>query len=528
MYGDTAAFSLLPRALALLVLLQFGCAKVGPDYVRPPVQVSPQWMGNESPFVDRSRAEDREWWRSFNDPVLDRLIDTAHRQNLSLRIAGVRVIEARAQLGVAVGRLYPQGQQVFGSLEYNRPSQNATFGSFLSGTYTQDQIGLSASWEIDFWGKFRRAIESADAALMASVADYDDVLVSLTSDVAATYILLRTLERRIGIAAKNVEAQTEGLRIAEARLRAGATSERDVEQARTILNDTRSAIPALQAQLQQARNALCILLGLTPGSLADMLAGPAPIPVAPPVVAVGIPADLLRRRPDIRSAEYQAMAQAAQIGVAKADLFPAFSLSGTFGFLSTDLERSNLGDLFRWSSRTYVAGPSISWNIFHYGRIVNSVRVEDARFQELLLFYQNTVLRAQQEVEDALAAFLRAQEQAEFLARSAESARGSLDLAAAQYRGGAVDFTTVLTSQQALLNEQDRLVSTLGEISRNLVGVYRAMGGGWQIREGTDLIPEDLKEVMAKRSDWGDLLSPSVYLPRPSEEQERLVRAPDW
>lgn len=516
--------------ILILALIQFGCTKVGPDYVRPDVHVSAQWMEAEDSRVSQAVADHREWWHSFNDPVLDRLIDTAYRQNLSLKIAGVRVLEARAQLGVAVGRLYPQNQQVFGSLEYNRQSQHSNFGSFQggSGAYTQDQIGLTASWEIDFWGKFRRAVESADAALMATVADYDDALVSLTADVAGAYILMRTLEKRIEIGLQNVEAQAEALRIAEARLRAGVNSERDVEQARTILNNTQSTIPALRAQLKQARNGLSVLLGLAPGNLNEILDGPYAIPTAPLAVALGIPADLLRRRPDIRSAEYQAMAQAARIGVAKADLFPAFSLSGTFSFLSTTVGRSTLADMFSWDSRSYVAGPSARWNLFNYGRIVNSVRVQDARFQELLLAYQDSVLRAQQEVEDALIAFLRSQEQAEFLVRSSESARAALRLATAQYREGAVDFTTVLTAQQVLLNEQDRLVSTLGDISRNLVGVYRALGGGWQIREGMDLIPEDLKEVMARRTNWGDLLSPAVYMPPSSEERKRVIRPPDW
>ncbi len=280
--------------------------------------------------------------------------------------------------------------------------------------------------------------------------------------------------------------------------------------------------------MKPERTGIRALIGLATRPLHEIMAGKYEIPTAPLAVALGIPADLLRRRPDIRSAEYQAMAQAARIGVAKADLFPAFSLSGTFSFLSTTVGRSTLADMFSWDSRSYVAGPSARWNLFNYGRIVNSVRVQDARFQELLLAYQDSVLRAQQEVEDALIAFLRSQEQAEFLVRSSESARAALRLATAQYREGAVDFTTVLTAQQVLLNEQDRLVSTLGDISRNLVGVYRALGGGWQIREGMDLIPEDLKEVMARRTNWGDLLSPAVYMPPSSEERKRVIRPPDW
>ena len=412
------------------------------------------------------------------------------------------MLEARAQLGIAVGGLYPQTQQAFGSLQYNRTSEQCSPSCrsarrqgrcehLLQSPFVilAIQIGLNASWELDFWGKFRRAIESANASWLATVADYDNALVSLTADVANSYILIRTLEKRLDIARQNVETQRESLKIAEARFQYGTTSQLDVEQAKTVLNNTLASIPALETQLRQAKDALSVLLGLPPSDLAEFLKGPSEIPVSPPEVVVGIPADLLRRRPDIRSAEYQAAAQCAQIGVAKADLYPAFSLTGTFGFLSSDVGNFNLGDMFQWSSRTVQVGPSVQWNIFNYGRITNNVRVQDARFQELLITYQNTVLTAQQEVEDDLAAFLKAQDRAGFLAQSAAAAKTSLDLAVLQYREGIVDFTTVLVAQQALLNEQDSLAVTLGNISSNLVGVYRALGGGWEIREGKELVP---------------------------------------
>jgi outer membrane protein TolC len=262
--------------------------------------------------------------------------------------------------------------------------------------------------------------------------------------------------------------------------------------------------------------------------LADILADASEIPEPPPQVVVGIPADLLRRRPDIRSAEHQAEAQCAQIGVAKADLFPIFSLTGTFGFLSSDVGKFSLSDMFQWKSRTVQAGPSFQWNILNYARITNNVRVQDARFQQLLLTYQDTVLKAQQEAEDALVAFLRTQERAEFLAKSAAAAKRSLDLAVLQYREGVKDFTTVLTAQQALLNEQDNLATTLGNISSDLVGVYRALGGGWEIREGEELVPPEIKEEMAKRTHWGKLLVPISYVPPESGQPESFIRLPDW
>jgi len=255
--------------------------------------------------------------------------------------------------------------------------------------------------------------------------------------------------------------------------------------------------------------------------------GTAKIPAPPPQVAVGIPADLLRRRPDIRSAELQAMAQCSQIGVAKADLYPSFTLMGTVGFTSSDLATFYLGNLAQWPSRRASFGPSFQWNLFNYGQITNQVRVQDARFQELLITYQNAVLKAQQEVEDSLIAFIKSQERARFLRDSVTAAMRSLDLAVIQYREGITDFTTVLTAQQALLSEQDSLATTLGDISKNLVGVYRALGGGWQIREGQDFVPAAIKEAMARRTNWGRLLTPVAVAP-PAESQRRLIRPPEW
>jgi NodT family efflux transporter outer membrane factor (OMF) lipoprotein len=235
-----------------------------------------------------------------------------------------------------------------------------------------------------------------------------------------------------------------------------------------------------------------VLLGKPPSAQIDKMLGPkAGIPAPPPQVVVGIPADLLRRRPDVRAAEFNAMAQCAQIGVAKAQLFPAFSLTGNFGPYSTDVGKNTLGEMFRWANRQGSVGPAVQWDLLNYGRLRNAVRVQDARFQELLVTYQNTVLSAQQDVEDNLTAFLRNQEQAEFLKTSAEAAKNSLDLAVIQYREGITDFTTVITAQQSLLSAQDSLATVLGNIASSLVGVYRALGGGWEIRQGQDFVPEE-------------------------------------
>ncbi|MBI4768014.1 MAG: TolC family protein, partial [Deltaproteobacteria bacterium] len=262
--------------------------------------------------------------------------------------------------------------------------------------------------------------------------------------------------------------------------------------------------------------------------LSEFLAGSGDIPVSPPEIVVGIPNDLLRRRPDIRRAEWRAAAQCAQIGVAKADYYPAFSLSGIFGFLSSDVGNASLGTMFHWGNRTFQAGPSFQWNIFNYGRITNNVRVQDARFQQLLVAYQNAVLKAQQEVEDALVAFLKTRERIEFLSKSAASARQSLDLSILQYKEGIKDFTSVLIAQQTLLNEQDNLAAALGAISSNLVGVYRALGGGWEIRAGKDLVPPEVKEVMAKRSNWGQLLEPAANNFSKDGKTRSFSLSPEW
>ena len=389
-------------------------------------------------------------------------------------------------------------------------------------------LGVGASWEIDFWGKLRRGIESADAALLASISDYDNALVTLTGDVGTSYILLRTLEKRLQIARDNVLVQKKGLKIATARWKGGTTSLRDVEQATTVLDSTEATIPSLEAQEQQTKNFLCLLMGLPPTDLSHDLGAKSAIPVPPPQVALGIPTDLLRRRPDIQSAEWQAAAQCAQIGVSRADFFPAFSLTGNFGFSATQTGTTDLASLFNGISRTWAVGPALQWNIFNYGRIMNNVRVQDAKFQALIINYKNTVLKAQQEVENALIAFLKAQQRAGKLAGAVAAAQRSVQLAFLQYSQGIADFTTVLTAEQNLLAQQDSLAVTLGDISAQLVGVYRAMGGGWQLREGQNLVSAENTAEMAARTHWGNLLTPIAIPPQPLEMPKHQVRPPQW
>lgn len=501
-----------------------GCT-VGPDYKRPAVQTAAHWLESEDRRLKALAGDNQYWWKNFNDLALNRLVEQAYRNNLTIQAAGARLLEARAQLGVAVGGLYPQTQQIVGSLTETNVSRRATQAAFANFfRYAQDQIALSASWELDFWGKFRRSVESAKAGLSAAEADYDNALVSLIADVARTYITIRTLEKRLEIAGRNTEIQQQSLKIAEIRFQGGTTSRRDLEQAKTVLANTQASIPTLGIALRQQINALSVLLGRPPQKMQEVLKRPGDIPAPPMQVVVGIPADLLRRRPDIRRAEFQAAAQSAAVGVTEASLYPAFSLTGTFGFLATDVGRFGLDDIFLWKSRFANFGPALQWNIFNYGQITNQVRVQDARFQALLITYQSAVLNAQREVEDNLVAFLRSQERARLLGDSTTAAQRSLDLASIQYRQGITDFTTVLTAHQALLNEQDSLAVTLGDIAISLVGVYRSLGGGWKMRENNEVLPEAVQAQMARRTDWNSLLTPA----RASSAEKDSSSRTDW
>ena len=508
-----SAISLFKLAgILCLIAVLSACTTLGPDFTTPEAEVADEWIDIESKKVSSDREEYADWWRVFNDPVLDSLIETAYQQNLTLQIAGLRVLEARAQLGIAVGNLYPQVQQARGGATYNSLSENAANTRGLDTNSWDFDAGFDVAWELDFWGRFERGIESADANLLANMAAYDDFLVSLLSEVANSYVVIRTFEKRIELAEENVTLQKRSLRITEVRFENGATTELDVQQAKTLLRNTQATIPQLKAGYRQAKHALSTLLGMPPGELKDKLAGSGEIPIAPSEVAVGIPAELLRRRPDIRRAELETAAQSALIGVAEADLYPSFSLIGSLGLRSsagtssTKSSRDGIDELFDSDSLEFFGGPSFSWNIFNYGRIKNRVRVQDARFQQLVVNYQDTVLRAAREVEDAVVGFLRALETEQFLNDSVSAALRSVDLALVQYRDGVTDYQRVIDTQTSLVDQQDLWTQTRGEIVLNLIASYRALGGGWQIRQDSDYVSDEMKETMRARTDWGKIL----------------------
>jgi NodT family efflux transporter outer membrane factor (OMF) lipoprotein len=471
--------------------------KVGPNYHEPPAAVSPAWIDASDPHIVRQASlpafapgdhpaspvasasgETDAWWNVFHDSALNSLIETAYRQNVDLRTAATRVLQAEAQRNIAAGNLFPQTQNAIGDYVHLQIGKNLRLFSIpqasLPTTLNIWATGFNASWELDFWGRLRRAVESADAELDASVEGYHDALVTLVADVATSYVQIRSFQQRIAYARRNVEIETGSLHLAEARLRDGTATALDVKQARSSVAQTQSTIPPLVISLRQANDRLCILLGLPPQDLLPQLRS-APIPITPPEVAVAIPADLLRRRPDVRRAEREAAAQSAQIGVAEADFYPRFGVTGFLGYTADDI-----GRLFAEKSFTGLILPNFSWKIFNYGRVLNNVRAQDARFQQTILQYQQTVLTAGREVEDALVAFLQYQLQAQSLTESVKEAQDSVELVQAQYKAGLVDFNRVFTTQAQLVTQQDQLAAAYGNIALSLISVYRALGGGWQ------------------------------------------------
>jgi len=445
--------------------------KVGPNYEMPPAAVAPQWIEHDDERVRTDATDLSTWWTVFNDPVLDRLIGDAYQQNLDLKIAAAHVLEATAQRNVAVGNLLPQTQRALANYAHIQLPRN--LGLPLRGLSNAWVPGLNASWELDFWGRYRRAVEGTSATLEANVADYNSALVTLFGDVATSYVNLRLAQRRLELLRRNVEIQKEVLEVSEARFKKGATTELDVEQGRLNVAQTESSMPPLRVTLRQQSNQLCLLLGIPPQDLGFT---DGPIPSAPAEAAAGIPADLLRRRPDIRRAERQVAAQSAQIGIAESDLYPRFTLIGFVGYGANQFSK-----LFAANSFLGVVAPTFQWNILNYGRIRNNIRTEEARFAAEVLSYQKTVLQAGQEAENALVAFLQSQEQAKRLEESVAAAERSVTLVVAQYKAGTVDFNRVYTTQSALVTQQDQLAIAEANIGLNLIALYRALGGGWAV-----------------------------------------------
>ncbi len=508
--------SLFRTGYLATILLTSGCVftgpmewignglKVGPNYARPPAPLAEDWIEAKNPNVQNRHVQ--EWWSVFNDPALNSLIATAYEQNLSLRAAGTRVLQARAAQAIAVGNIFPQTQQATGDysrtgLSHNTANNPSYFNEFLSPNtlatipqqaqptnwYANWSAGFNMSWELDFWGRFRRAMESANANLDSSVENFDYVLVTLLADVATNYVQYRVAQQRIKIARANIQTQESLVALLERQEKVGTSTKLDVEQLRTLLEQTRSTIPALQIAQGQANDTLCILLGYPPRDLEPQL-GPGPeisadqlhsepVPIIPAWAAVGIPADLIRRRPDVRSAERQVAVQSAQIGVAEADLYPTIFVNGTIGY-----ESQSLSQLFESHSFAGTIMPSFKWNILNYGRIANNVRQQQAKTQELIDTYQNLVLTAAQQVQTALRGFLRSREQADNLARSVQAAVSATQIQVKNFTDLKADVNRLFTLENTQVQQQDNLAVAQGNIALNLINVYRSLGGGWEIR----------------------------------------------
>jgi NodT family efflux transporter outer membrane factor (OMF) lipoprotein len=500
--GSPASRAVVGRAAGALMAVLLGGCMVGPDYRPPAAPIAPEWAVSDPTRVEAGATEPERWWSVFGDPALDALVDAAYRQNLTLQAAGLRVIAAQARRGIAIGELFPQQQAAVGQAARTHQSLNVPFSTPGTRDFSTFQLGFDAAWELDFWGRFRRGIESADAALLASVADYDDVLVSLVAEVAVTYVQVRVIEDLLALARDNARLQRNGLDIATVRFEAGGTSDLDVQQATTLLEDTEADIPALEIQLRQSLDSLSVLLGVPPNDLTDILGRSSGIPAPPPSVAVGIPADLLRRRPDVRRAERQLAAQSARIGIATSDLYPRLQLVGQVGLSADQAAKLFTGDPLAASG-----GAQFDWPILNYGRLINAVRVEDATFQELVATYGNTVLRAQQDVVDAITGYVRGIDEVSHLERSVNGANRAVELSLIQYTSGAADYTRVLTAQQSKITADRRLTNTRGAVTSSVIALYKALGGGWEIRAGDEFVPPDVADEMKRRTWWGSMLT---------------------
>jgi NodT family efflux transporter outer membrane factor (OMF) lipoprotein len=490
-----AAKSILWIALAFLITR---CVSVGPDYARPATHTPDAWSSELPPGLTTGDLEPQQiarWWRSLNDPALSRLIEAAVAGNKSLQQTAQRVVAARANRGLAYSAFFPNvgAQGSATGAATNRGTDSVATGANYSATdpttaliqesLTEDEpdlrrtttysAGFDASWELDLFGKTRRSVEAADADLAATRAEYRDGLVSLAAEVALAYIELRTFERRLSIATDNLESQESSLELARWRNEAGLSDRLDLEQARLNVASTRSLLPGLRGSIQRARHNLATLIGVTadriPADIQELMQTPG-LPGAPRELAIDLPANALRRRPDVRQAERQLAAETARIGVAEAELYPQLRLPGS---LSYELSAPGTDG---WTGSL---GIGFNWNVFDAGAIHRRIDVRTAAQQEALYFYEARVLAALEEIEAALTAYGSEEERRASLATAADHAATAARLTRLKYQSGLLDFGDVLQAEQRLLSAQDELAQSEGETVANFVRLYKALGGGW-------------------------------------------------
>ncbi len=452
-----------------------GCALVGPDYKRPEVPVYEYWhtrLSDTSAAWEPNRMSLAQWWTTFNDAKLTRLIERALEGNLDLKRAQAQVREARARRGIAESGFLPS-LNGSGSATWTHSTGNGVANATSDRSSELYSANFDASWELDIFGGVRRSVEAAQGDLQASEESLRGVLVSLLSEVALNYFDVRTYQDRLSVAESNLQSQTETHQLTQWRHQAGLTDELAVQQARYNLENTRSQIPVLRTGLDAAMNRIAVLLGEQPGAVHAELDHAEPIPVPPLQVAVGVPADLLRRRPDVRQAERELAAQTARIGVATADLYPKLTLSGSIGLETLSLKNLPSGSL------AFSGGPSITWAIFRGGAIRQNIELQSVLQEEALVRYESVILRALEEVENGLRAYIETQERRKSLTDATQAAQIAAELAQQKYQAGLTDFASVLDAQRSLLSLEEQLAISNGNVSANLVRVYKALGGGW-------------------------------------------------
>jgi NodT family efflux transporter outer membrane factor (OMF) lipoprotein len=480
---------MLRNTLHILPLIGFalaaGCT-VGPQYEKADLPAPAAWHEAQQSGVATRPVEMARWWTSFNDPLLNSLVERAVRSSLDLRLAEARIREARAARAVTAAGEWPRAD-VSGSYSRNRSSENAV-GSQAQGAVAAPRpgadleqnlfrTGFDATWEIDVFGGVRRSVEAADATIEATVEERRNILVTLLGDVAKNYIDLRGFQQRILVARANLKAQQETLDLTRIRFQAGLASDLEVAQAEGQLNTTAAQIPTLESFLKQATYRLDVLLGSQPGALWDELAKESPIPALPDEVLVGLPSELLRRRPDIRRAERQLAAATAEIGAATADLFPKFSLTGALG-----LQSVSASDWFGGPSRFWSIGPTIRWPIFDAGRIRGNIAVRNAQQAQALAQYEKTILTAFEDVENSLVSYSREQIRYRALRDAVAANRRAVEMSNELYIRGLVDFLNVLDNQRSLFASESDLAQSQATMATNLVALYKALGGGWEVQ----------------------------------------------
>ncbi len=483
--------SCLGGIVAVLTMALSGCVTVGVDYRKPDSEVPDAWTRALVEDLDSGKSSLERWWEGFHDPTLNQLIDRTRESNPDLALALERVTEARALRGIALSQGLPQAN-ASGSYSRNRASESLLAPAPPENPSNFYNAGFDAGWEIDVFGGIRRSVESAEASIGAAEEGYRDVLVTLFAETALNYIEYRTIEERIRVAESNIASQRESVELTQNRLDNGLVPRIDVTQAETNLAISESLLPALRSQLVFAKNRLATLTGGFPGSVDKLLARTRPIPLPRSGYSAGLPADLLRARPDVRRAERELAAQTAAIGIAEADFYPRFTLFGDFS-----LQAANSGEFFDSRSGAYSFGPAFQWQIFSAGRIRNAVLAEESRTRQALNRYESTVLLAVEEVETSMASVAYERDRQEDLSRAVGSATETVDLIKDNYENGLVNFQNVLDAERTKFNVEDDQVVSRGQIAKNYITLYKALGGGTEM----ELIPPPTEEPLPTEDD---------------------------